>query len=155
MTPERDLEARLIVSDPLPAGLEIENPDLLRSGETGQLAWLAADDVAAHTEFRADRFAAAVDWQGAAALPPRLHGARRLPRQLPPPGRQRRGHVPPGLPRPHRRRRGDGPRMTVGPEVKAAEAGLGPQSRPDKPKHCFGRAVRRSARARRRRGVPP
>ena len=65
VTPERDLEARLIVSDPLPAGLEIENPDLLRSGETGQLAWLAADDVAAHTEFRADRFAAAVDWQGA------------------------------------------------------------------------------------------
>ena len=104
VTPERDLQARLIVSDPLPAGLEIENPNLLRSGETGQLAWLAADDVATHTEFRADRFAAAVDWQGAAALPPRLHGARRLARQLPPPGRERRGHVPPGLPRPHRRR---------------------------------------------------
>ena len=65
VTPERDLQARLIVSDPLPAGLEIENPNLLRSGETGQLAWLAADDVATHTEFRADRFAAAVDWQGA------------------------------------------------------------------------------------------
>jgi len=64
VTPERDLQARLIVSDPLPAGLEIENPNLLRSGETGQLAWLAADDVAAHAEFRADRFAAAVDWQG-------------------------------------------------------------------------------------------
>ncbi len=62
--PERELQARLIVSDPLPAGLEIENPNLLRSGETGQLAWLAADDVASHTEFRADRFAAAVDWQG-------------------------------------------------------------------------------------------
>ena len=65
MTPERELQARLIVSDPLPAGLEIENPNLLRSGETGQLAWLAADDVATHSEFRADRFAAAVDWQGA------------------------------------------------------------------------------------------
>jgi uncharacterized protein YfaS (alpha-2-macroglobulin family) len=65
VTPERDIEARLIVSDPLPAGLEIENPDLLRSGETGQLAWLVADDVARHSEFRADRFAAAVDWQGA------------------------------------------------------------------------------------------
>ena len=63
MTPERDLQARLIVSDPLPAGLEIENPNLLRSGETGQLAWLLADDVASHTEFRADRFAASVDWQ--------------------------------------------------------------------------------------------
>ena len=65
VTPERELQARLIVSDPLPAGLEIENPNLLRSGETGQLAWLVADDVASHTEFRADRFAAAVDWQGA------------------------------------------------------------------------------------------
>ena len=66
VTPERDLRARLIVSDPLPAGLEIENPNLLRSGETGQLAWLVADDVATHTEFRSDRFAAAVDWQGTA-----------------------------------------------------------------------------------------
>ena len=64
VTPERDLQARLIVSDPLPAGLEIENPNLLRSGETGQLAWLTVDDVATHSEFRADRFAAAVDWQG-------------------------------------------------------------------------------------------
>ena len=64
VTPERDLQARLIVSDPLPAGLEIENPNLLRSGETGQLAWLVADDVSSHAEFRVDRFAAAVDWQG-------------------------------------------------------------------------------------------
>lgn len=64
VTPERDLQARLILSDPLPAGLEIENPNLLRSGETGQLSWLNADDVARHTEFRTDRFAAAVDWQG-------------------------------------------------------------------------------------------
>lgn len=64
VTPERDLEARLIVSDPLPAGLEIENPNLLRSGETGQLGWLQVDDVASYTAFRADRFAAAVDWQG-------------------------------------------------------------------------------------------
>ena len=65
VAPERDLQARLIVSDPLPAGLEIENPNLLRSGETGQLAWLRADDAARHTEFQAERFAAAVDWQGA------------------------------------------------------------------------------------------
>ena len=62
--PERDIQARLIVTDPLPAGLEIDNPNLLRAGETGQLAWLAADDVASHSEFRTDRFVAAVDWQG-------------------------------------------------------------------------------------------
>lgn len=65
VTPERDIEARLVVADPLAAGLEIENPDLLRSGETSRLAWLAVDDVARHTEFRADRSSAAVDWQGA------------------------------------------------------------------------------------------
>ena len=64
VTPERDLQARLMVTDPLPAGLEIDNPNLLRSGQTGQLAWLAADDVARHSEFGADRFLAAVDWQG-------------------------------------------------------------------------------------------
>jgi uncharacterized protein YfaS (alpha-2-macroglobulin family) len=66
VTPERDLEARLIVTDPLPAGLEIDNPNLLRAGQTGQLAWLAADEVARDTEFGADRFVAAVDWQGTA-----------------------------------------------------------------------------------------
>jgi len=66
VTPERETEARLIVSDPLPAGFEIDNPNLLRAGETGQLAWLDADDVATHAEFRADRFAAAVDWSGSA-----------------------------------------------------------------------------------------
>ena len=59
-----------------------------------------------HSEFRADRFAAAVDWQGAA--PFRLAYMVRAvsPGQLPPPGGERRGHVPAGLPRPHRRRGG-------------------------------------------------
>ena len=28
------------------------------------LEWLAADDVASHSEFRSDRFHAAVDWSG-------------------------------------------------------------------------------------------
>jgi alpha-2-macroglobulin len=68
VTPERDIEARLLVSDPLPAGLESENPNLLRSGQPGQLAWLAADDVARHAEFRADRFVAAIDWSGTASF---------------------------------------------------------------------------------------
>jgi alpha-2-macroglobulin len=51
--------------DPLPAGFEIDNPNLLRSGDPGQLAWLQADEVATIAEFRADRFVAAVDWRGA------------------------------------------------------------------------------------------
>jgi len=56
-------EARLMVSDPLPAGFEIDNPNLIAGGDIRALDWL--DPVAAaHAEFRQDRFLAAVDWQG-------------------------------------------------------------------------------------------
>ena len=51
-----------MVNDPLPAGLEIDNPNLLRSGDIGGLDWLSPVD-ARHTEFRSDRFLAAVDWR--------------------------------------------------------------------------------------------
>lgn len=55
-------EARLIIDDPLPAGLEIDNPNLLRSADVRRHEWL--DPVAAqHAEFRADRFVAAIDWR--------------------------------------------------------------------------------------------
>lgn len=64
VTPERDLRARLMVNDPLPAGFEIDNPDLLRAGDLASLAWLEAENSATRTEFRADRFLAAVDWGG-------------------------------------------------------------------------------------------
>ena len=51
-----------MVNDPLPAGLEIDNPNLLRAGDVGALDWL--DPVSAeHSEFRSDRFLAAVDWR--------------------------------------------------------------------------------------------
>ena len=56
--------ARLMVDDPLPAGLEIDNPNLLRSGDIAGLGWLETAE-ARHAEFRADRFLAQVDWQGA------------------------------------------------------------------------------------------
>ncbi|WP_306114646.1 MULTISPECIES: alpha-2-macroglobulin family protein [unclassified Roseovarius] len=55
-------EARLMVNDPLPAGLEIDNPNLLRSGDIRALDWLKPVE-ARHTEFRSDRFLAAVDWR--------------------------------------------------------------------------------------------
>lgn len=55
-------EARLMVDDPLPAGLEVDNPNLLRSGDIGALDWLEPAD-AQHSEFRSDRFLAAVDWR--------------------------------------------------------------------------------------------
>ncbi|MCQ8782287.1 alpha-2-macroglobulin family protein [Mangrovibrevibacter kandeliae] len=53
--------ARLMIDDPLPAGLEIDNPAILKSGDVATLDWLELTGEAAHTEFRADRFLAAVD----------------------------------------------------------------------------------------------
>jgi alpha-2-macroglobulin len=52
---------RVIVADYLPAGFEIDNPQLVSSGDTGRLSWIenAADPV--NTEFRDDRFSAAFD----------------------------------------------------------------------------------------------
>jgi len=49
-----------MVNDPLPAGFEIDNPSLLRSGDVGALDWLSLSE-ADHTEFRSDRFLAAVN----------------------------------------------------------------------------------------------
>ncbi|PQO22802.1 PAN domain-containing protein [Rhodobacteraceae bacterium WD3A24] len=54
---------RLMVDDPLPAGFEIDNPNLLRAGDIAALDWLDLDDVAEHTEARDARFLAAVDWR--------------------------------------------------------------------------------------------
>jgi len=62
VSPERFTKARLMVDDPLPAGLVIDNPHLLTSGDVTKLDWLKLDNVASHTEFRDDRFRAAVDW---------------------------------------------------------------------------------------------
>jgi len=56
-------EARLMVNDPLPAGFEIDNPNLLRAGDISDLSWLQLDASPQNTEFRQDRFLAAVDWQ--------------------------------------------------------------------------------------------
>jgi len=57
----RQQAARLIVDDPLPAGLEIDNPNLLKSGDIGAVPGLNLLDTPAHQEFRSDRFIAAVD----------------------------------------------------------------------------------------------
>ncbi|WP_022729963.1 alpha-2-macroglobulin family protein [Fodinicurvata sediminis] len=55
--------SRLLVSDLLPAGFEIDNPRLVDSAKLENFAWLAETD-AAHTEFRADRFIAAFERSG-------------------------------------------------------------------------------------------
>lgn len=67
VTPFGLQEARLMVDDPLPAGFEIDNPNLLRSGDIARLDWL---DIAPTetAEFRADRFLAAVDWRSDASF---------------------------------------------------------------------------------------
>jgi uncharacterized protein YfaS (alpha-2-macroglobulin family) len=55
--------ARLLINDPLPAGFEIDNPHLLRSGSIEGLPWLNLVTEPAHVAFGSDRFVAAVDRQ--------------------------------------------------------------------------------------------
>jgi alpha-2-macroglobulin len=52
---------RVIVSDYLPAGFEIDNPHLVSSGDTGTLPWITNAVEPVNTEFRDDRFTAAFD----------------------------------------------------------------------------------------------
>lgn len=55
-------EARLMVNDPLPAGFEIDNPNLIQGGDIRGLDWLQPQRGEA-SEFRTDRFLTAVDWR--------------------------------------------------------------------------------------------
>ena len=50
--------SRVLVSDLLPAGFEIDNPRLVSSADLANFPWLARTE-AAHLEFRDDRFVAA------------------------------------------------------------------------------------------------
>jgi alpha-2-macroglobulin len=56
--------ARLVLTDPLPAGLEIENPDLFDGGSIDALSWIKSDIQPAYKEFHDDRFAAAFNRDG-------------------------------------------------------------------------------------------
>ncbi len=62
VTAEHDAGGRLLIVDPIPAGFEIENPDISASGSTASLDWLKTD-TADHTEALTDRFVAAIDRQ--------------------------------------------------------------------------------------------
>jgi alpha-2-macroglobulin len=53
--------ARLLLVDPLPAGLEIDNPSLLDSNTVAALPWLTQDVSPSNAEYRDDRFVAAFD----------------------------------------------------------------------------------------------
>lgn len=61
ITPFGKGEARLMVNDPLPAGLEIDNPNLISGGTLANLDWLGLEGEAEHSEFRQDRFITAID----------------------------------------------------------------------------------------------
>lgn len=62
MTEDEARAARLLLTDPLPAGFEIDNPDLVASGTVQNLPDDVTDDVKpTHSEFRDDRFVAAFD----------------------------------------------------------------------------------------------
>jgi uncharacterized protein YfaS (alpha-2-macroglobulin family) len=63
VTPFEETGARLMLEDPLPAGLEIENPNLVQSGQIRGFDWLEPAPVQ-HAEFRTDRFRVALDVRG-------------------------------------------------------------------------------------------
>ncbi|MCB4457108.1 alpha-2-macroglobulin family protein [Leisingera sp. McT4-56] len=65
--PHEKTGARLMINDPLPAGFEIDNPNLLRSGDLRDLDWLNPAE-AEHAEFRSDRFLAALNVRDASAV---------------------------------------------------------------------------------------
>ncbi len=51
----------IMVADYLPAGFEIDNPHLVSSGDAGTLDWIEDGVEPTNTEFRDDRFNAAID----------------------------------------------------------------------------------------------
>src|SRR5690625_3020414 len=66
--PETDRKARLIIDDPLPAGFEIDNPNLLQSGSVAALDWLDLEEEPESAEFRSDRFIAALEHEGGSSI---------------------------------------------------------------------------------------
>ncbi len=85
----------IMVTDYLPAGLEIDNPSLVSSGDSGTLDWIEDGQEPVNTEFRDDRFTAAVDraaeFQG--GVHRGLYRARGDARQVRFAAGHRRGHV--------------------------------------------------------------
>jgi uncharacterized protein YfaS (alpha-2-macroglobulin family) len=61
ITEARPEYGHIMVADYLPAGFEIDNPHLVSSGDTGTLDWIEDGAEPQNTEFRDDRFTAAID----------------------------------------------------------------------------------------------
>lgn len=62
VTPDSATGGRLMVTDPLPAGFEIDNPNLISAGDVSAIDWLKNTTSTDMAEFRADRFAASLGW---------------------------------------------------------------------------------------------
>ncbi len=60
VTETNDWPSRVLITDLLPAGFEIDNPSLVDSAQLSNFEWIGEVE-AAHTEFRSDRFVAAFD----------------------------------------------------------------------------------------------
>ncbi len=60
VTESNDWPSRVLITDLLPAGFEIDNPSLVDSAQLSNFEWIGEVE-AAHTEFRSDRFVAAFD----------------------------------------------------------------------------------------------
>lgn len=61
ITEARPEYGHIMVADYLPAGFEIDNPRLVSSGDSGTLDWIEDGEEPENTEFRDDRFTAAID----------------------------------------------------------------------------------------------
>ena len=91
---------RLLLVDPVPAGLEIENANLTEGASVAGLDWLKQEVSPVHTEARDDRYVAAFERSGDSnqklVFTVGLYRPRRLARPLCRAGRRDRGHVPAG-----------------------------------------------------------
>jgi alpha-2-macroglobulin len=67
LKPTDNKAGRVLLVDRLAAGLEVENPRLVDSGSIASLPWLTGLAAPEHTEFRDDRFVAALDLGAAAS----------------------------------------------------------------------------------------
>ncbi len=61
VTEEKPTFGHIMVVDYLPAGLEIDNPKLVSSGDSGTLDWIEDGEDPENTEFRDDRFSASIE----------------------------------------------------------------------------------------------
>ncbi|RYE08850.1 MAG: alpha-2-macroglobulin [Hyphomicrobiales bacterium] len=64
MTPTQLGSGQYLVVDPLPAGFEIENPDLSQAGGVSELSWISVT-MPTHVESRTDQYVAAFRYQSA------------------------------------------------------------------------------------------